>query len=400
MTTLTGKFVYEDNTPVANGILVLTLSQPCIISGTGQIVPLVKVIQLDASGNIPAAVTVYGNDALTPAGTTYTACLYTGVLDNATGLYNTGAQLFSLAWSITGASVDVSTLTPTTNGASYVSPVTSIGLTMPGEFSVSGSPVTSAGTFVVSKVVQSANQIYAGPSTGSPAAPGFRRMVAADVPLLAATSIPAATAAALGGVHLPSITVLTSGSGTYNVPAGAIMLRVRLVGGGAGGTGGGVSLANLGGSGGNTTFGTLTANGGAGSNGGNGGTGGTATGGDVNVTGNCGQSGGAEYGNAFTAAGTGAPGPWGGSGQGGYDGAGNAGTGPGAGGGGGGVSASTGGLFLGPGGGGGGYVEKWIIGPSASYAYSVGGAGTAGTAAASGFAGGAGFAGIIIVEAY
>lgn len=182
MTTLTGKFVYEDNTAVANGILVLTLSQPAIISGTAQIVPLVKVIQLDANGNIPGSAQVYGNDALTPSGTVYTAVLYTGLLNPATGLYSTGAQLFNQSWSLTGASVDVSTLTPTTNGASYVSPVTSIGLTLPGEFAVSGSPVTSAGTFVVSKANQSANQVYAGPASGGAAAPGFRVLVDADIP--------------------------------------------------------------------------------------------------------------------------------------------------------------------------------------------------------------------------
>lgn len=182
MTTLTGKFVYEDNTAVANGILVLTLSQPAIISGTAQIVPLVKVIQLDANGNIPGSTQVYGNDALTPSGTVYTAVLYTGLLNPATGLYSTGAQLFNQSWSLTGASVDVSTLTPTTNGASYVSPVTSIGLTMPGEFAVSGSPVTSAGAFVVSKANQSANQVYAGPASGGAAAPGFRALVDGDLP--------------------------------------------------------------------------------------------------------------------------------------------------------------------------------------------------------------------------
>lgn len=189
MVTLSGKFVYEDNTAVANGILVLTLSQPCVISGTAQIVPLVKVIQLDATGAIPAATQVYGNDAMTPSGTVYTAALYTGILNSATGLYSTGAQLFSLQWSLTGASVDVSTLAPTTNGASYVSPVTSIGLTMPGEFSVSGSPVTSAGTFVVSKVNQSANQVYAGPTSGGAAAPGFRNLVDADIPATLANHI-------------------------------------------------------------------------------------------------------------------------------------------------------------------------------------------------------------------
>lgn len=60
--------------------------------------------------------------------------------------------------------------------------VTSVGLSMPAEFSVSGSPVTTSGTLSVSKANQSANQVYAGPTTGSPAAPTFRALDDADIP--------------------------------------------------------------------------------------------------------------------------------------------------------------------------------------------------------------------------
>jgi hypothetical protein len=52
---------------------------------------------------------------------------------------------------------------------------------MPTEFSVSGSPVTSTGTLAVSKATQSANRVYAGPSSGGAAAPTFRAVVAADL---------------------------------------------------------------------------------------------------------------------------------------------------------------------------------------------------------------------------
>lgn len=60
--------------------------------------------------------------------------------------------------------------------------VTSVGLTMPVEFSVANSPVTGAATLVVTKVNATANTIYAGPTTGAPAAPTFRVLVAADLP--------------------------------------------------------------------------------------------------------------------------------------------------------------------------------------------------------------------------
>jgi hypothetical protein len=60
--------------------------------------------------------------------------------------------------------------------------VTSVGLSMPVEFSVSNSPVTTAGTLTAAKANQAANQVYAGPSSGAAAAPTFRALVAGDIP--------------------------------------------------------------------------------------------------------------------------------------------------------------------------------------------------------------------------
>jgi hypothetical protein len=60
--------------------------------------------------------------------------------------------------------------------------VESVGLSMPAEFSVAGSPVTSSGTLAVSKADQNANLVYAGPSSGGAAAPTFRALVQADLP--------------------------------------------------------------------------------------------------------------------------------------------------------------------------------------------------------------------------
>lgn len=65
--------------------------------------------------------------------------------------------------------------------------VSSVGLTMPTEFSVSGSPVTSSGTLAVTKATQSDNTVYAGPASGGPSAPTFRALVAADLPNTAVT---------------------------------------------------------------------------------------------------------------------------------------------------------------------------------------------------------------------
>lgn len=60
--------------------------------------------------------------------------------------------------------------------------VTSVALTVPAEFTVSGSPITASGTLAVTKANQNANLVYAGPSSGGAAAPTFRVMVAADLP--------------------------------------------------------------------------------------------------------------------------------------------------------------------------------------------------------------------------
>lgn len=76
--------------------------------------------------------------------------------------------------------------------------VTSVALAVPAEWTVSGSPITGAGTITIAEATQAANTLYAGPTTGAAAAPGFRALVSADVPNNAAdTTGNAATATAL-----------------------------------------------------------------------------------------------------------------------------------------------------------------------------------------------------------
>lgn len=65
--------------------------------------------------------------------------------------------------------------------------VTSVGLSDASSspiYSISGSPVTGSGTLSLTLQNQDANKVFAGPSTGSPAQPAFRSLVAADVPTL------------------------------------------------------------------------------------------------------------------------------------------------------------------------------------------------------------------------
>lgn len=86
--------------------------------------------------------------------------------------------------------------------------VTSVALSMPGIFNVSGSPVTSSGTLTAALATQNMNLVFAGPPSGSAAAPTFRALVAADIPNLDAAKITTGT-----------IATARLGSGTANAGA-------------------------------------------------------------------------------------------------------------------------------------------------------------------------------------
>ena len=66
--------------------------------------------------------------------------------------------------------------------------VTSVGLALPSEFDISGSPVTGAGTLTGAWVDQAANLIFAGPTAGVDDAPAFRALVNADLPASGVTA--------------------------------------------------------------------------------------------------------------------------------------------------------------------------------------------------------------------
>ncbi len=86
--------------------------------------------------------------------------------------------------------------------------VTSVGLSLPSIFTVSGSPVTTSGTLTGTLATQAANTVFAGPTTGVDAAPTFRALVAADVPNLDAAKITTGTLPeARGGTNQSTYTL-------------------------------------------------------------------------------------------------------------------------------------------------------------------------------------------------
>lgn len=83
---------------------------------------------------------------------------------------------------LSGGVLDIS-FTPNTGT------VTSVGLSLPSFITVTNSPITSSGTLTGTLAVQSANTVFAGPTTGADAQPTFRALVIDDIPTLTSAKI-------------------------------------------------------------------------------------------------------------------------------------------------------------------------------------------------------------------
>ena len=125
--------------------------------------------------------------------------LSSGLTQTAAGTYTFSGtvNLGSSASATTQSSSDNSTKVATTayvksqgylTSETYTGTVASVGLSLPGIFSVSGSPVTGSGTLSASLASQTANWVWAAPN-GSAGSPTFRSLVAADIPTLTASKI-------------------------------------------------------------------------------------------------------------------------------------------------------------------------------------------------------------------
>ena len=103
--------------------------------------------------------------------------------------------------------------------------VTSVGMTVPAALlSVTPSTITTSGSFALSLTTESANQIFAGPSSGSAATPTFRALTTADIPALpygTGTVTSVSGTGTVNGITLTG-TVTTSGSLTLGGTLGGI----------------------------------------------------------------------------------------------------------------------------------------------------------------------------------
>jgi hypothetical protein len=102
--------------------------------------------------------------------------------------------------------------------------VTSVGLSLPSQFTVTGSPVTTAGTLTATLAAQSANLVWAGPTTGAAAAPAFRSLVAGDIPTIPAGQVSGLATVATTGAYgdlsgLPTLGTAAATPATDYAPA-------------------------------------------------------------------------------------------------------------------------------------------------------------------------------------
>jgi hypothetical protein len=143
-------------------------------------------VSVYASGTITPLVTIYAASGSRTAPVTQTNPMTT----DANGEYSFAAADGNYDIVITGGSIASKTLSNvifvdelTTFPSPQLGTVTSVSLSLPAMFTVTGSPLTGAGTLSATLASQTANYVFAAPA-GSAGAPVFRALVTGDLPAI------------------------------------------------------------------------------------------------------------------------------------------------------------------------------------------------------------------------
>lgn len=143
-------------------------------------------MRVAANGNILIGTTSDSGQTLQVVGTSKLGTISSGVwngtaitvANGGTGQTTANTALNALLPSQTGNSGTF--LGTNGSNASWNAAVTSVALAVPSRQSVAGSPITGAGTITVTDNTQAATLVFAGPASGSAAAPTFRALTIAD----------------------------------------------------------------------------------------------------------------------------------------------------------------------------------------------------------------------------
>jgi len=180
------------------------------ITSTGGLTPTIGVTAaaLNKTDDTNVTMTLSGSPSTALIAATTMALGWTGQLAVSRG--GTGAALttanFVFAGPTSGSPAAPAFRALTTADIPSLSYVTSVALALPSIMSVSGSPVTSSGTLTGTLTTQAVNAIFAGPSSGAAAAPTFRSLTTADIPALSYVTSVAATVPAFLSISGSPIT--------------------------------------------------------------------------------------------------------------------------------------------------------------------------------------------------
>ena len=195
----------------SSGISISSATGNIIFANTGVLSFAGGTTGLTPAAATTGAVTLAGRLAIANGGTNSTATPTTYGVS-----YGTGS-----AYAFTAAGTTGQVLTATTGGApTWAAPatsgtVTSVGLSLPSQFTVTNSPVTSSGTLTGSWNNQTANFVLAGPTTGAAAAPTFRALVSGDIPSLSyVTSVTGTAPVVSSGGLTPAISMAAANTST------------------------------------------------------------------------------------------------------------------------------------------------------------------------------------------
>jgi len=218
-----------------------------VLAGPGSGSLVATVVRVNGA-SIPASATVLGTNSLSQlvlAATTGSGNVVLSVSPTLTGTITAEAANFSSG--LKGGTVTFTNavanqcVTTDVNGnlastgvtcgtGASGGPVTSVGLSMPSIFSVSGSPITVAGTFAVTLASETANTVFAAPN-GTAGTPSFRTLVAADIPSISGMYLPLTGGTLTGGLTGTTATFTgntsfgTSGAGNTIDLYGSVSVR-------------------------------------------------------------------------------------------------------------------------------------------------------------------------------